>query len=584
MARPRHSNDSESKRAFRQRSAHPVCRRSRFCRFDADFGLTQLPEPRPGDLFLDLEGDPFGRPVVGPRPGEGGREYLFGLGRVELDGSFIYTARWAFTDAEEREAFEAVIAQVMTALEQDPSVHVYHYAPYEPVTFKRLMGRYASSESEVDRLLRGRRFVDLFAIARRAIRAGVESYSIKSLEPFYTFTRDVALEEAGDQRRIVEVALETNDLERVTPSVRAAVEGYNKDDCRSTAELRDWLESLRTQQIAVGAEIPRPPLQPDEPSEKVRERQQRVNALRAQLLSGLPSEVVDRTTDQHARYLLAYLLDWHYREDKVGWWEYFRLIGLSDEELIEEPAAIVGLEFIERVGPFIGGKSGKATGSVIDRYRYPLQECEIRVDNELKTRDGRFGEVFAADRVNRVLDVKKGKSVLDLHPSVIFAHGQPSPEKPAAAVFRIGQTVVAGAFDAAPRAAADLLLRRTAPMTAEGVPAESSVGDRAVNIVMKLRGGTLAIQGPPGSGKTYTGARMICALVDAGKRVGVTATGHKVIRNLLRAVAAEAARQGMAIRLGHKPSEIGGFGSDGVRELEETKMRGTPSPRDRSRS
>ena len=39
-----------------------------------------------------------------------------------------------------------------------------------------------------------------------------------------------------------------------------------------------------------------------------------------------------------------------------------------------------------------------------------------------------------------------------------------------------------------------------------------------------------AIQGPPGAGKTFTGARMICELVKAGKKIGVTALSHKVIR------------------------------------------------------
>ncbi len=51
-------------------------------------------------------------------------------------------------------------------------------------------------------------------------------------------------------------------------------------------------------------------------------------------------------------------------------------------------------------------------------------------------------------------------------------------------------------------------------------------------------------QGPPGTGKSYTGARMICALVAAGKNVGVTATSHKVIRNLLDAILAAAAKRG----------------------------------------
>ena len=48
-----------------------------------------------------------------------------------------------------------------------------------------------------------------------------------------------------------------------------------------------------------------------------------------------------------------------------------------------------------------------------------------------------------------------------------------------------------------------------------------------------LDNSVLPVQGPPGAGKTYTGARMIVELLREGKRVGVTATSHKVIGNLL---------------------------------------------------
>ena len=44
----------------------------------------------------------------------------------------------------------------------------------------------------------------------------------------------------------------------------------------------------------------------------------------------------------------------------------------------------------------------------------------------------------------------------------------------------------------------------------------------------------LFIQGPPGTGKTWTGARLIIDLIRRGRRVGVTATSHKAIHNLLR--------------------------------------------------
>ena len=54
----------------------------------------------------------------------------------------------------------------------------------------------------------------------------------------------------------------------------------------------------------------------------------------------------------------------------------------------------------------------------------------------------------------------------------------------------------------------------------------------------------LFIQGPPGTGKTWTGARLITDLIRRGRRVGVTATSHKAIHNLLDEVEKAAAEEG----------------------------------------
>ena len=43
----------------------------------------------------------------------------------------------------------------------------------------------------------------------------------------------------------------------------------------------------------------------------------------------------------------------------------------------------------------------------------------------------------------------------------------------------------------------------------------------------------LFIQGPPGSGKTWTGAQLVLQLLEQGKRVGIAAPTHKAIHNLL---------------------------------------------------
>jgi hypothetical protein len=64
-------------------------------------------------------------------------------------------------------------------------------------------------------------------------------------------------------------------------------------------------------------------------------------------------------------------------------------------------------------------------------------------------------------------------------------------------------------------------------------------------LVSDLDRSHLVVQGPPGSGKTWTGARLIAHLLRSGKRVGVTATSHKAIHNLLFEVERVAATEGV---------------------------------------
>jgi uncharacterized protein len=98
------------------------------------------------------------------------------------------------------------------------------------------------------------------------------------------------------------------------------------------------------------------------------------------------------------------------------------------------------------------------------------------------------------------------------------------------------------------RAGRDLLLRKR-PRLARDERLEPLVGESpkstACRIGSALEDSVFAIQGPPGAGKTFTGARMICELVKDGKKIGVTALSHKVIRKLLEEVvdAAKEAKQ-----------------------------------------
>jgi uncharacterized protein len=539
-------------------------------------GLARLPEPSAADIFLDLEGSAFAR-GLSLGGGEGNREYLFGVVTLDASGAPVYQSFWAHDDAEERRAFETVIDLVMRAWERNAGMHVYHYAPYEPTAMKRLMGRYSSRAAELDRLLRGGRFVDLYAVVRQGLRAGVEKYSIKNLETFYGYARAIDLRDAGARLRIVEHHLELGMPGAIGDDDRRIVRGYNEDDCRSTFELRNWLEARRAELEASGVDVPRPLLNDGNTTDDKQEEEAKVEALRTRLLEGVPADRASHSSVEHARFLLAYMLDFHRREDKASWWEFFRLRDLPQEDYLDEPGAIGGLRFDGCLGSYVGPVSGKATSSVLNRYVYDVQDMEIRPGDGVcvPTTGKKVGTVEAVDRIARTIVLKQGKQTKDLRLSAVFEHTYFNPATIEASIVDLASNI---GFDLdtgrSHLAARDLLLRRP-PRLKDGVfaaaPEETPV-EFAVRLGLSLDRTTLAIQGPPGTGKTFTGAEMICALVKARRKVGVVANSHKVIINLLDAARKAAARKDMPLRIVRKDGEENAAGDipvsddiDGIR-------------------
>ena len=391
------------------------------------------------------------------------------------------------------------------------------------------MGRYATREDELDQLLRGKRFVDLFAVVRQGLRASVESYSIKRLEPLYGYVRETSLPDANQALAQVQALLELGDASGIDDGERLIVEAYNRDDCRSTWRLRDWLENVRASAISDGEIVERPPLSEAEPSQALSERQLKIAALVDRLTFDAPDDPDERTPEQHARWILAHCLDWHRREKKVSWWDFFRLCDLPAEDLLDERAGLGGLKFVKAVG-------GTAKAPV-HRYQFPPQETELRGGEDVCAAGGsKLGRVEDMSIGEGWLDIKKRGDSADLHPKALFAFSDIPTTVLADALLRIGGYVANHGLEATGpyQAARDLLMRngprvRGQPLRVEGETALAA----ALRLALALDGGVLAIQGPPGSGKTYTGARMITAMVDVGLRVGVTANSHKVIRNLL---------------------------------------------------
>ena len=522
-----------------------------------DMGFARLPEPSAGDAFVDLEGDPFA--------GEHGQEYLFGFvaraGDGASSGEWSYKKRWAFNAEEEKRGFEWLVDEMMRRWAADPRMHVYHFGAYEPSAFKRLMGIYTTREDEIDRMLRAHLLVDLHTIFKQAVRASVEEYSLKKLEAFYGFERRTALDVSRAAMRYVEHRLELGwegfgDGGELEGEMRGALEGYNEEDCRSAVGLREWLEGERKKLVDGGVAIARPEVREGAPPEELDERQKRVAELVAKLAADVPAEAAKRTQEQQARWMLAQLLDWHRRENKSGYWEGYRLAELDDDDLLEDRAGLAGLQFIGQV---------EAKGRTpVHRYRFEEQETSLRVNGQVYRRQvGRVveperdvddeesggepvgqhvGTMMAINLANRTVDIKKTQLMANVHPSAVFVWDRPrKTDVIADALLRIGEWVAANGVDAqgAYRAGRDLLLRRAPRLRGRKAVAANPLEEIVVaasRIGSALDESAFAIQGPPGAGKTFTGARMICKLVAEGKKVGVTALSHKVIRKLLEEV------------------------------------------------
>jgi len=529
-------------------------------------GLGALPPPSPGDLFFDIEGDPYADGT--------GLEYLLGVGWIEDDGAFGFRAFWAHSRPEEKVAFESFIDFVTERRAADPALHIYHFAPYEPTALGRLMGRHGTREEEVDDLLRAGVLVDLLRVVRQCLRVGTPSYSLKRLEALYMEARTQAITDAGSS--IVEYE---RWLQRPDDRILNQLEEYNRVDCESTQRLRDWLEQRRVDYGAdFGAEPARPAAGPVVTPEAVAAERAETAPVRQALATA--GERAD-ATEQLAYRVLGDLLEWHRRESKPEWWQFHHRIDDCDEDdLFADSEAVSGLEFI--------GLGETVKQSVVRRYRFdPSQEQKLPLNKattdpaaeRIKKAGGKAsspGTLWSIDPVAGTLELLRSRDSKADHPSALIPGPPIRTDELRGALRRLALSAATDGIDGPGpyRAARDLLLARPPRMvTGRGTgglvdarlvdtglvePGESSSA-AAIRIAGALDHGCLAVQGPPGSGKTRTAASMVVALVKAGKTVGITANSHAVITNLLRTTVEEAERQGVSLRAVQKAEDDQGL-------------------------
>ncbi len=497
-----------------------------FLPFEKDRGFELLPVADAGDVYFDMEGDPF--------YDGGSLEYLFGVAYLD-EGTREFAPFLGHDRAGEKKAFEDFVDWVVARRVRFPGLHVYHYATYEETALKRLASTHVTRETEIDTFLREGVLVDLYEVVRQSLRASFESLSLKKIEQFYRGERAAGVTSAMGSVVAYEGYLETHDeheLERII--------AYNRDDCNSTLELHRWLlerraEAEESQDVA----LPWRPAIPPEPERNDPE----LDGLAAQLASGV-DDPERAETDDRARWLAAQLLVYHRREAKPEWWAYFeRMRRKMLEDLVEDRQSIGNLRSS-------GEPPRPLDRSLAHVLLFDPQEHKLKAGMHVHDRlTGKgAGEILALDDLNGRLTLKRGPSLSEVPlPLAICAAGPLNNDKQRDALLRFGRAYANDGARTRYRALRDLL-RADSPRVLGLAPGEQlDDGDtspaKLAALAARLDESYLFVQGPPGSGKTYTGARAIVKLLAAGMRVGVSATSHKAIHNMLREIERAAGEQ-----------------------------------------
>ena len=483
-------------------------------------GLCRLPRPSPGDVFLDFEGDPVWSAA---------QELIFLFGIVEFDGDqWRYRAWWGHDRAEQTRAFEAVVDHMVARRVEHPDMHVYHYSAAEPSAFRRLATLATTREAEIDELLRGEVFCDLLTVTRQALVLGAESYGLKTAERLAGFRRGADVGSGSDAVVLYETWIESGKADQGRLD---QIERYNEEDVRATLALRDWLIAQRPAGLPWwtkdGSEEPTPP-KPVADAELAR------RAIRDQLAAA----------GQPIHQTAADLMGYHSREARPAWWFWYDRQEKSPAELRRDGEALAHLTPADR------GTEPHTKQSDKHWLTYPEQDHKIGPGgNYTDPATVKGVTVVEVDDDARLVAISRAKKRAgEALPAAIVPGGAIRTDAQKDALARLGQSILDG-DDRYPASVG--VLGRDLPRFGgrpPGAPLQSDDIAEQITLAVTLDDSHLIVQGPPGAGKTYLGGRMICALIEAGERVGVMSGSHKAINNLLDSVVAAADQMGLTFR------------------------------------
>ena len=542
-------------------------------------GLSALPQASVFDVFFDIEGHPLL---------EGGLEYLWGVSyhntHATQGKNYAFKDWWAHTPQQEKVAFEGFIDWVYQRYQQDPAMHVYHYASYEITAMRKLSTRNQTRLDEVAEMLKHGVFIDLYKVVKNGLLIGEPNYSIKSVEHLYRGKRTTDVANGGESVVFYENWREQGGVENWSQQANGYknwlanpeqfdwkawpelndIRDYNIDDCESTLELVDW---LRIQQQQSGV-VYSPPEVDDEEEKEATDRQQQ-NAEKRQALIQRQQDLIDQfensetlQQDPNAETLVS-LLHFYTRERKPQLWSYFDRLEKSPDELFDDDTVIQNITITDKIQAekgvqFIGTYSKDQPIRTDKVSTATVQNSDIKVTQikltELNEHQGEISFIVKAEQAELLTDQS-----ITLFADESFINTDALENK----LCEITEEY----FDRGSLSgAANTLINQEnpqfkstgtpLPISRHRYPDDTNYLNAIISAIQTMDNSCLCIQGPPGSGKSFTAKHVISALVKQGKRIGIMSNSHAAILHLLTSVIKELPDSNIA--------KVGGFKTQAV--------------------
>ena len=518
-------------------------------------GLSALPPASDKDIFFDIEG----HPLV-----DGGLEYLWGASYHDTHAAqgkeYAFKDWWGNNEEQEKRAFEDFVDWTYARWQQDPAMHVYHYASYEITAIRKLSTRNQTRLEEVAELLTANVFIDLYKVVKNGLLIGEPKYSIKNVEHLYRGKRTTDVANGGESIVFYDNWREQGGLDEWVNNDKGYkswlaspddfdwsawkalddIRSYNIDDCESTLELVDWLRERQAESgvcykpvEVIGTKT--------EPSDKQLENREKREALIARQQTLIHRFEADEQlkNDEQAAILIS-LLHFYERERKPQTWAYFDRLEKNDDELFDDDTVVFDVSLLETTYEeeklLCVGTYNKDQAVRTDK----IQSATIE-GSEVKATKITFEDIN--EHVGQVSFVIKAEDEAALQHSVLTLFGDEARINTSTLENRLCEITEAYFDNGKLSGALKTILNQAnpqfsgdtspLPVTRTRYPDDENYKNAMIATIAAMDHSCLCIQGPPGAGKTFTATHVITSLVKAGKRVGILSNSHAAIMNLL---------------------------------------------------